>query len=247
MFAAISPTNHSAQFLMTTCSGERCAPRSRNYRSSSSSGDLADPPPTLVILDLIEYCWNSIEKPIRDKGHYWIEPDPVAEGQQEFRSVINRIFRRNGLAYELGTDGRIERVLTPVLQSALATTQSYSGDEGLDQMLERARQKFLDPDQGIRLEALKELWDAWERLKTLGSGRNKKEQTKSVLDETAGSDSPKFRDELEREASALTAIGNTFQIRHSETTQEPLAQSAHVDYLFHRLFALIQMIIRRQS
>ena len=210
-------------------------------------GDLPEPPPTLVVLDLIEFCWNSIEKPIRGEDHYWGKPDFVAEGQQEFRSVVNRIFRRNGLAYELGTDGRIERVLTPVLQNALATTRSYSGDDRLDQILERARQKFLDPDEGIRLEALKELWDAWERLKTLGNGRDKKEQTKSILDDTAGSHSPNFRVELEREASALTAIGNMFQIRHSETTQEPLAQSAHVDYLFHRLFALIQMIIRRQS
>ena len=41
----------------------------------------------------------------------------------------------------------------------------------------------------------------------------------------------------------LVDVEQPFQIRHSETTQVPLAQSEHVDYLFHRLFALIQLLL----
>ena len=99
----------------------------------------------------------------------------------------------------------------------------------------------------MRLEALEAIWDAWERLKTLGTGGNKKIQVKSLLDQTAGSSSPQFRAKLEQEAKELTQIGNGFQIRHSETSQEPLSKSQHVDYLFHRLFAFIQVILRMNT
>jgi len=43
---------------------------------------------------------------------------------------------------------------------------------------------------------------------------------------------------------ALTTVGNTFHIRHSEVSQVELAGDNHVDYLFHRLFALIWLLLR---
>ena len=55
---------------------------------------------------------------------------------------------------------------------------------------------------------------------------------------------PNFYKRLEDEAHELTSIGNNFTIRHSETYQVPLELSEHVDYLFHRLFALIRLLLR---
>ena len=115
----------------------------------------------------------------------------------------------------------------------------------LDSMLESARIKFLNPNPQIRRESLEKLWDAWERLKTIEPGADKKDQTKALLDKAATE--PVFRDLLEQEAKALNAIGNTFQIRHSETTQTPLQSDSHVDYLFHRLFSLIWMLVKLRS
>ena len=54
----------------------------------------------------------------------------------------------------------------------------------------------------------------------------------------------KFRETLEAEATELTRIGNTFRIRHSETSQTPLENDTHVDYLFHRLFGLIHLLLK---
>lgn len=48
---------------------------------------------------------------------------------------------------------------------------------------------------------------------------------------------------LEEEALKLSDIGNAFQIRHSELNQEPLELDVHVDYLFHRLFAMVYMLL----
>jgi hypothetical protein len=42
----------------------------------------------------------------------------------------------------------------------------------------------------------------------------------------------------------LTGIGNSFRIRHSEVTQEPLTSADQVDYLFTRMFAFVRMALR---
>lgn len=197
---------------------------------------------------MIEFCWRCIGKPVRGGyhdffKHYHLRFD-VEAGRDEFREAVNRIFRRNGMAYKLTKEGRIERLAPPVLREELASAHFRTGDSELDRMLETARCKFVDPDEAVRREALEALWDAWERLKTLGTGPNKKAQVAALLDATAGSSSPRFREALEREAKELTWIGNNLRMRHSETSQERLAISDHVDYLFHRLLGLIQAILR---
>ena len=209
------------------------------------------PPRTLDILDTIEFCWRCVGHPVRDEyheffGHYHLRFD-IEGGRGEFREAVNRIFRCNGLAYELTEQGQVERLAPPVLREALASAQFRTGEPELDRMLETARRKFLDPDEAIRREALKALWDAWERLKTLGCGRDKRAQAASILNHAAGASSPGFRGALDREAKELNWIGNHLQIRHSETTQERLVRGEQVDYLFHRMFGLIQMILRTKE
>ena len=205
-------------------------------------------PSTLDILDLIEFCWKSLGKPLQTDyhsffGHHHLEFDEE-DGRDEFRDQVETIFRRNGIAYVLTEEGRIERLVPPVFQSVLVQSESSTGDAELDRLLGTAQRKFLDPDLETRREALEALWDAWERLKTLDGQGNKKALVKAMLDKTAGSSSPEFRCALENEATELTTIGNSLRIRHSETTQEILATSERVDYLFYRLFGLVQLILR---
>ena len=209
------------------------------------------PPRTLDILDTIEFCWRCIGKPIDCGYHGYLKHShlkfDIEAGQEEFRKDINRIFRRQGIAYELVREGRIARLASTVLHEELVSAHFCTGDSELDQMLGTARRKFLDPHEATRREAVGFLWDAWERLKTLGLGLDKKAQVTALLDVTAGSSSPKFRRSLEQEAAELTWIGNNLQIRHSERNQERLAYDRHVDYVFHRLFSLIQVILRATS
>ena len=93
----------------------------------------------------------------------------------------------------------------------------------------------------MRRESLEKLWDAWERLKTIEPGRDKKEGIAALLDDAAAE--PEFRSRLEREARELTDIGNTFMIRHSETDRVQIAEAEQVDYLFRKLFAMIRMLL----
>ncbi len=111
-------------------------------------------------------------------------------------------------------------------------------------MLETACRKFVSPDESMRHEALERLWDAWERIKTIRD-TDKKAGISALLDQAAGLNSPRFREILESEAKELTDIGNSCRIRHSETNQESLSSSEHVDYLGYNMFAIIHLLVRQ--
>ena len=223
-------------------------PALEEYPWSMSSVELPD---IEDVLDTIEFCWSCIGKPAQNyydeycRSHH-LSFD-VDAGRKEFRQDINRIFGRNGLAYQLTKDGNIERLPYTVLSEKLASAHFWTGDDELDGLLEKARVKFFDSDEEIRREALEELWDAWERLKTLDSTLDKQQGIKALLDQASGPSSPKFREILGEDAKELTRIGNDLTIRHSETDREQIARSEHADYLFHRLFSLIQLILRTKG
>ena len=212
------------------------------------------PPTTVDILDMLEFCWHHVAGPTKRDyhdffGHYHLSYDAwdTLVRKNEFAQAVNRIFSRNGLAYTLTETGIIKRIGSPVITKELASAEFVTGDSELDLILESARLKFLNPRVEIRREAMLELWNAWERLKTIGKGPSKKEQITSLLDNAAGSAFPKFRERLETEALELTSIGNNHQIRHTEVTQEKVENSQHIDYLFHRLFGMIQLILKTKG
>lgn len=206
-------------------------------------------PDTLLILDFIEFIYASVAKPIPGKHHDFFSHHHLTfdqqSGQEEFRSTVNRIFSRNGVAFEMLSTGRIVRVLPPVLGEDLKRTIFRTGDRTLDNMLDECRAKFSDRNPLVRREALERLWDGWERLKSLADPGDKKGSIKIILDATAAE--PSLRARLEGEATELNSIGNSHLIRHSEVNQVPVIDVDQVDYLFHRLFAMIQLILRKKG
>lgn len=206
-------------------------------------------PDTLLILDFVEFVYASVAKPIPGKHHDFFSHHHLTfdqqSGQEEFRATVNRIFSRNGVAFEMLSTGRIVRVLPPVLGEDLKRTLFRTGDRTLDNMLEECRAKFSERNPLVRREALERLWDAWERLKSLAGPSDKKRSIKIILDAAAAE--PLLRARLEEEAKELTGIGNSHLIRHSEVNQVPVIDVDQVDYLFHRLFAMIQLLLRKKG
>lgn len=205
-------------------------------------------PDTLLVLDFIEFVHASVAKPISGKyhdyfSHHHLTFDQEA-GQEDFRVTVNRIFARNGVAFEMLPNGRIERVLPLVLGEELKQTLFNTGDRTLDNMLDECRAKFSDRNPLVHREALERLWDAWERLKSLADPSDKKRSVKIILD--AVTSVPSLRERLEKEATELNSIGNSHLIRHSEISQVPVIDVDQVDYLFHRLFAMIQLMLRKK-
>jgi len=201
-------------------------------------------PETMVALDLIQFCYQAVAKPIQGGYHSFFRHHHLSfdeeAGKDSFREKINTIFRRNGIAFALEYDGEIKRIIPEQFKSFIST-HIRTGDSVLDNMIDDAQKKFLNPDTKIRKEAIERLWDCWERIKTLEDPTNKKKSTSLLLDKA--STDPDTRSLLEEEARKLTEIGNTFHIRHSEMTQIVISNNSIMDYLFYRLFAFIQMLL----
>jgi AbiJ N-terminal domain 4 len=221
----------------------------RAHRLYDPFGAGVPPPTTIELLDLVEFGHEKIAEPHRAGHHGFLDHYHLVfdqgEGRARFRAELNRIFERNGIAFELREDGRVERIAPEGLREALSQAMFNTGDDTLNALLERARTRFLSPNPATRRESLEALWDAWERIKSIELPTDKKESTKRILDR--GSGGPNFRPVLEDDARFLTNIGNAFMIRHAEVGKIPIDDNEHVDFLFHRLFAMIRLLLRKSN
>lgn len=204
-------------------------------------------PATPVILDILEFCAGAVGKPIQKSfhsyfGHYHLNWDRAA-GLEQFVADVNMLFSRNAIAFELTSAGQARRLLPAPMTEAIGWALFNTGDGETDRLLESARRRILSPKPEDRQDSLEKLWDAFERLKTLEPGANKRVQADALLDRVAAPNSA-FRQMLAREAVELTNIGNSFRIRHSEVTQERLTSSDEIDYLFMRMFAFVRIVLK---
>ena len=202
-------------------------------------------PNTPTILDLLEFISASIAKPIEGSYHSYFRHHHLdfdrEEGLIRFVADIDFLFARNGIAYELTSEGVAQRILPEELHQLVAKASFGTGDAEADRLLMLARKQFTSPHIEARRDGLEKLWDAFERVKTLEPGPDKKSQANALLDRAA---SLRFRTMLGDEAKALTEIGNTFRIRHAETTQEILTSPEQMDFLFHRMFSFIRFVLK---
>jgi hypothetical protein len=207
------------------------------------------PPETPMILDVLEFCAASVGTPINDSwhsyfNHYHLSWDRQL-GLKELVSDVNRLLRRNGLAFEMDEEGKIRRVVPEPMRIVLESGRFSTGDNLCDGFLEAARDRILLPEPEERREALDKLWDAFERLKTLEPG-DKKVAANALLERTAVSGT-RYRNFLDAEAKALTEIGNSLGIRHSETEQEHISGTENIDYLFTRMFAFLHLVAKNSG
>ncbi len=200
-------------------------------------------PPAPAALDLIEFFYARASEPRQREyhdfyGHHHLTFDRK-RGQEAFRKQINVVFARNGLAYELGENGRVTRLLEPVLQRELTSGLPPSGDEALDDLVARAESRFLSPDLDAACDALEKLWDAFERVKTVLDAESKKRSVAALI--AASTTTPSAADLVDAEMAALTDVGNSFRIRHHEMNKHPVPDEL-VDYLFIRMYSLLRLL-----
>jgi hypothetical protein len=96
--------------------------------------------------------------------------------------------------------------------------------------------KHLSPDPKTRGDGLEKIWDAFDRAKTFGAGKDKRARAQSVI--AAAAAAPDEAQLLETEMMQLTDIGNAFRIRHHEVSR-PNPPDKLVDYLFGRVYFLL--------
>jgi hypothetical protein len=210
------------------------------------------PPDTSTSLDIIDFVALHVDQPFRRKSHDYFNHEHLyfsqeqsnlwlSPGQVQFRSDIDLLFARNGIAFTLGDDMRVRRIGPPEARQLISDFKPYTGDSQLDSKLIDATSRFLSRTPGDRLDALEKLWDAFERLKTLELGGQVKNSVTQLLERAAPEP---FRAILEAEFKILTDIGNNFTIRHHAHPQQALPSDAVVDYLFIRLLSIIALVLR---
>jgi hypothetical protein len=91
------------------------------------------------VFDLLEFAFEYVALPNAygshsywGHSHYGFDQD---KGREQFATEVNRVFERQGLAFEL-THGEVTRIAPTGLQVALAQTVFRTGDTDLDRLLE---------------------------------------------------------------------------------------------------------------
>lgn len=202
---------------------------------------------TYAILDFLEFCNFHMKEPIQGTfhsffNHYHLTFKSGESVKKSFVDEINRLFERNGIAYFIGEDGKVTRKI-PFQFSELLRREFYTQDERLNQLLKEACLHFFKPKFEDRIRSLERLWDAFERLKTYYSSNKK--ISASQLIELASNGNSKLEIYLQTEATdVLTKIGNEFQIRHFEVDKIEVKDEKHIDYLFYRMFSLIDLLLK---
>jgi len=202
-------------------------------------------PDTITAMDLVVFGWHLAQEPTVDSHHGYFSHDHYAfdqaAGRERWRTEINRILSRNGVALRQEPDGRVVRVGTIAAGFVTRSPLPKTGDRQLDEKIATALLKYQDPDVSVRREALEALWDAFERVKTVIDPSDKKRSAEALVELIVAD--PASRTAVAEEFAALTRLGNDFQIRHHEVARHPV-EPAIIDLLFVRGLALIESAAR---
>lgn len=200
------------------------------------------------VLDFIEFVFKHICDV--ENGHYHeffrhyeLRFPKTTTIRDKFVRDVNEIFERNHIAFKLTPDGEIQRIIDKELDILIAS-QKEPTEVTLQNLLQEATIKIKSHKIGEREIALEKLWDAFERIKTIVIPGDKHDSANKLLSSVSNFNN-KIKDELDKECRTLTNIGNSFQIRHFETNKTPITDSEHIDYLFFRMYALIQLLLTK--
>jgi hypothetical protein len=82
-------------------------------------------PEIAPMMDLLEFCARNIGEPIKGGWHSYYSHHhlghDVEAGRAAFRAELDRLFRRNGVAFEMDENGLMQRLAPEGLREALVT------------------------------------------------------------------------------------------------------------------------------
>lgn len=110
-------------------------------------------------------------------------------------------------------------------------------DEELDNLIQGAKDRFhKTSDKEV---AIVMLWGAFERIKTF-YGTNKRLSAEELINKVSTDFDKEF---IEKEFKELTNIGNSYRIRHHEQGKIEIKDIKHIEYLFLRMLALLNLCL----
>ncbi|MDN5095743.1 hypothetical protein [Aliarcobacter butzleri] len=169
----------------------------------------------------IEHFWIFIKNNISGEGCYNNRRKYIYDSFQPLINYLEEKEFSNGSS--LIKLAKVEKVLTI--------------DQELNKLIEEAKERFKNPsDKKIALE---KLWDAFQRIKTY-FGDNKKVSAEELVNLISNDFDFEF---INSEFKTLTKIGDQYNIRHHEKNTILITEDKHIEYLFFRMLALLNLCI----
>lgn len=195
--------------------------------SPGSAEDILASHFTPFLLDVIEFQFDELSKG---------EKTP-------FQAAINASLKKDNVPFRLSDRGLIE-ILSDheVLSSEIIKSIESVPEPGIQDLLNEAIAKHMQPTFQAHRDAAEKIWDAFERLKTYYTDMDKKASTNRIINDMAGGQAD-YINLFETEFTALRKIGNDFRIRHHETDKIDITDIRHYDYFFNRCLSLIATAI----
>ena len=208
--------------------------------------DRHDLPNTERILDFIEFFFRHIAKPTKSWDHDYCGHSHPTEydgpkGRYEYTVEINAMLKRFNHPYRL-QKGSIVRTGSETLDTRIAAVELRTTDTHLLRLLGSAQESFYDKSGTKKLEGLRSLVDAFERIKTL-EGQDKKTSVRKVIDRLSPLD--EIRQQFDEHLRKMTDLANRYTIRHHESGKIILDDVAIIEYLFYSYYNLIRLILEK--
>lgn len=170
--------------------------------------------------------------------------DELSNGERtHFQMAINASLKKDNVSFRLSDRGLVE-ILNDyeVLSAEIIKNVDSVGEPGIQDLLNEAIAKHMQPTFQAHRDAAEKIWDALERLKTYYTGMDKKASVSKIVSDMAGEQAD-YIELFNAEFKALTDIGNNFRIRHHETSKIDITDIRHYDYFFNRCLSLISTAI----
>jgi hypothetical protein len=205
-------------------------------------------PPTATteqMLDLVEFFFQHVSKPTKSWSHDFCRGShPIGEydakqARYEYTVQVNGFFTRFHHPYKL-RKGRIVHVSSELLDTRVFATDFNTDDPHLLDLLNKAVDFFGERSGKRKLDALRCIVDAFERLKTL-EGVDKKKSVLAVLSRI--SPNAEIRALMDAHFRNLTEIANRSTIRHHERDRAVLSDTEFVEYLFYTYYNACRLIL----
>lgn len=167
---------------------------------------------------------------------YW----QLALNRPLYEAEVNLLFSRFNQPFAIA-EGLVKRHGSEVLEKIFGS-EIKSSDQALVKYIERAVEDFFYSKEDKRLEGLRSLYDAYERLKS-SLKADKSDSTRTLIRLLVPAP---LEEPFNKMFGALTSIGNEANIRHSELRVSLIDHDPDlVEFLFYTLYSLIRTALHK--
>lgn len=201
------------------------------------------------VFDLLEWVDSQMSFPERDRFHdfprpgHWSLKFDRRRALIEFRGDVNQLLARGGTVFGLASNGHIQRLGTSEVRTAMSELRPNTGDSELDRLVEDGRERYRSRKPEDRLIALRQLWAAFDHLKTSEHGKDTKARIDTLLGHIPDE---AMRAVVSADMDTMRSFGNKFRIRHTEADKIPVPDYAE-DYVAARMANLLVILLAQSG